>query len=145
MAHHINMTVGSLVMAGGVAGYIKKRSKASLIAGVSTGLMYFGTAYLLTHDQEQLGHDLAVGLSIVLGGAMAKRCVAQQQYDSQSSCPTLHHLVQASLPHNPCCHLPGSAVTAGKFMPGGAVAILAGVAAVYNANKSYEWRNGISF
>eukprot|EP00045_Choanoeca_perplexa_P009830 m.96197 g.96197 ORF g.96197 m.96197 type:complete len:94 (-) comp15044_c0_seq7:1167-1448(-) len=80
------------------------------VAGVSIGLVYGASGYMIANGNAQAGHDLATALSVIVTAIMARR-----------------------------------ASSSGKLMPAGAVASLALLAAAYNARKSYEWRNGISF
>jgi uncharacterized membrane protein (UPF0136 family) len=73
---HLNLTLGGLVMAGGAAGYMRKGSKASLLAGVTFGTMYIGSGYLIAFtDNVYKGHVVATTASGVMALAMGQRYV----------------------------------------------------------------------
>jgi uncharacterized membrane protein (UPF0136 family) len=64
---HLNLTLGGLVMAGGAVGYMKKGSKASLLAGMAFGSMFLGAGYAIAKtDYVNEGHVLATTASGVL-------------------------------------------------------------------------------
>ena len=101
-SHHINFAVGAIIAtgavavsrsvqflcgsragphpyapmprrAGGLMGYAKARSVPSLVAGLSFGTLYAAAGYLIASGRERNGHDLAVGVSALLVGAMGAR------------------------------------------------------------------------
>ena len=58
---------GLLTIVGGVIGYVKAGSTASIIAGSVSGILLLGAAYLLS-DHLELGLALAALISILLAG-----------------------------------------------------------------------------
>jgi uncharacterized membrane protein (UPF0136 family) len=61
---HMNMSIGGLVILGGAMGFMKKGSKASLIAGLGVGSILIGSSYLIAKtDYVYEGH--LVGTSAV--------------------------------------------------------------------------------
>jgi uncharacterized membrane protein (UPF0136 family) len=61
---------GVLTIAGGVVGFVKAKSKASLIAGGISGLLLIGASYMLWHCQcsNRAGLILALVVSVALAG-----------------------------------------------------------------------------
>ena len=59
---------GALTIAGGVMGFVKAGSKASLIAGGVSGLLLVLAGYLLASGREKPGLILGVLVSIALVG-----------------------------------------------------------------------------
>jgi uncharacterized membrane protein (UPF0136 family) len=59
---------GALTIAGGVVGYVKAKSKASLIAGGISGLLLLVAAYLMNSGHFLAGQILALVLSVLLAG-----------------------------------------------------------------------------
>ena len=72
---HLNMTLGGVLCAGGLAGYVKAKSMPSLIAGFGLGALYFGSAVLINRGQSAKGHASAIVPSVVLLGAMGQKAV----------------------------------------------------------------------
>jgi uncharacterized membrane protein (UPF0136 family) len=71
---HVNLSLGGLVMAGGVYGYFKKGSTPSLIAGLTVGSVLVGSGYLIAAtDHVYHGHCLATATSGLLALAMGGR------------------------------------------------------------------------
>jgi uncharacterized membrane protein (UPF0136 family) len=59
---------GALTIAGGVVGYVKAKSKASLIAGGISGLLLLVAAYLMNSGSFSVGRILSLVLSVLLAG-----------------------------------------------------------------------------
>ena len=59
---------GALTIAGGVVGYVKAKSRASLIAGGISGLLLLLAAYLMTSGSFPAGRILALVISVLLAG-----------------------------------------------------------------------------
>jgi uncharacterized membrane protein (UPF0136 family) len=101
---------------GGMIGYLKKGSKASLVAGVICGGVYSFSGYLINSNNEQ-GHDIAAATSVVLAAVMGARVLKSASY--------LHCLPPRDDSHR-----------TGKFMPAGLVTLCAtamGSYSIYNA------------
>ena len=64
---HPVFSLGALTIIGGSIGYLKKGSKASLIAGVGFGGLLIGSGVLISGENQFEGHALAS----VTSGAMA--------------------------------------------------------------------------
>lgn len=75
-AHLVAGVLGGITIVGGAMGYLRKRSVASLVAGLLIGASYLYSAMLLNAvgDAEQ-GRVLAIATSAVLGAAMGVRYV----------------------------------------------------------------------
>ncbi|CRK30083.1 hypothetical protein BN1708_015740 [Verticillium longisporum] len=65
------------VAAGGTFGFVRTRSKPSLIAGLTLGTSFAFAGYLLKKNKDY-GAELALGSSVVLLGAGAQRLIATQ-------------------------------------------------------------------
>ncbi len=59
---------GVLTIVGGVIGFVKAKSNASLIAGGISGALILLTAYLLSSGSFQAGRVLALVVSVLLAG-----------------------------------------------------------------------------
>ena len=57
-------------MAGGLYGFLKAGSRASLAAGCGLGSLLVGSGMLISQGNDLEGHGLALGSSTVLSGAM---------------------------------------------------------------------------
>jgi uncharacterized membrane protein (UPF0136 family) len=68
---------GVLSLVGGVMGYVKAKSRASLIAGGVSGLVLLGSAALAT-TQPVAGFVLASVVSVALVARFAKSAVAKR-------------------------------------------------------------------
>jgi len=86
------------MFSGGAIGYLRKRSKMSLIAGSLVGALYFYAASLMAATPEgnvwtdPTGRKVAVGASLLLFVAMAQRAIAT----SFAPVPTLVSIVGAA-------------------------------------------------
>ena len=78
---HANLSLGVLVMLGGIAGFLRKGSKASLVAGLSMGSLLLGSGYMIAKtDQIYEGHLLAGGTSGVMALAMGQRYLSTSKF-----------------------------------------------------------------
>ncbi len=59
---------GALTIAGGVMGYLKAGSNASLIAGGVSGLLLLVSGYLVASGKVQAGLILGIVISVALAG-----------------------------------------------------------------------------
>ncbi|EGG13375.1 transmembrane protein 14 B [Cavenderia fasciculata] len=69
---HISNGMGALALMGGVAGYMMKGSKPSLIGGSVFSALYFGTSYLIG-EKPEVGHGVCAGISAAFATIMLKR------------------------------------------------------------------------
>lgn len=78
---HLNLTLGGLVVLGGVIGYVKKGSKASLMAGVGAGSLLLGTGYMIAYtDKIFEAHVLGTTSSGMLALAMGQRFLSSGKF-----------------------------------------------------------------
>lgn len=78
---HINLSLGGLVMAGGLVGYLKKGSHISLVSGITVGSLLLGSGYLIAKTEHVYeGHVLATTTSSVLALAMGHRFVTTSKF-----------------------------------------------------------------
>ncbi|GAX13802.1 hypothetical protein FisN_30Lh096 [Fistulifera solaris] len=78
---HVNLSLGGLVLAGGIVGYVKKGSRMSLISGITVGSLLLGSGYLIAKtDQVYEGHVLATTTSSILALAMGQRFMATGKF-----------------------------------------------------------------
>mmetsp|Transcript_15335 Transcript_15335/g.24984 ORF Transcript_15335/g.24984 Transcript_15335/m.24984 type:complete len:118 (+) Transcript_15335:345-698(+) len=75
---HLSTTLAVLLGAGGIAGYMKKGSVPSLVAGVALGSGYLASAYLLRNGSEEQGHWVGFASSQALFLGMAPRVAARK-------------------------------------------------------------------
>ena len=71
---NLNLALAVVLPVGGLAGYVKKGSKPSLIAGVGVGMAY-GCASTLSKSHVKAGHGLGFATSLVLALVGYKRWV----------------------------------------------------------------------
>jgi uncharacterized membrane protein (UPF0136 family) len=77
----MNLGVGSLVVMGGVMGYVRKGSTPSLVAGVTVGSLLLGSGYMIAKtDNVYEGHVLASGAAGILAVAMGRRFMLTQKF-----------------------------------------------------------------
>ncbi len=78
---HVNLSLGGLVLAGGIVGYVKKGSRMSLLSGITVGSLLLGSGYLIAKtDHVYEGHILATTTSSILALAMGQRFVATGKF-----------------------------------------------------------------
>ncbi|KAL2124577.1 hypothetical protein VTJ04DRAFT_942 [Mycothermus thermophilus] len=66
--------LAALTATGGAAGYVRTRSKPSLIAGTAVGLLYGLGGYRISNN-EPYGIELSLLASLVLGGSAIPRAI----------------------------------------------------------------------
>lgn len=66
MTAWIVLIYGILVAIGGIMGYVKAQSMASLVAGVGAGLILAGAAFAMMRDAYQAGWWIALVVAILL-------------------------------------------------------------------------------
>ena len=77
----MNLSLGGLVMVGGLAGYFRKGSKASLVAGLAMGSLLVGSGYMIAKtDNVYEGHLLATGTSGIMAIAMGQRFLSTGKF-----------------------------------------------------------------
>jgi uncharacterized membrane protein (UPF0136 family) len=70
---HFNYTAGGLVCAGGVAGFVRSASTASLAGGLGAGLPLLASGYMIASGDDFNGHALGCASGGVLAGGMGMR------------------------------------------------------------------------
>lgn len=113
----------------GVIGFVKKGSKASLVAGLLCGGIYGFSGYLIHSNNEQ-GHDIAAITSVLLAAIMGARVIKLVSH-SLSYFLFISHSYLSFLIFN----------RTGKFMPAGLVTVCATLVGSYSAYKSYSFRD----
>ncbi len=71
---------GALTIAGGVMGYLKAGSNASLIAGGISGLLLLVAGYLVATGKAQPGLILGIVVSIALAGRFVPAFLATHKF-----------------------------------------------------------------
>ncbi|GAM25081.1 hypothetical protein SAMD00019534_082560, partial [Acytostelium subglobosum LB1] len=74
MSTHINYTMATLTLAGGIIGYAKAKSIPSLVAGTSFALLYTASGVLIEKN-PQMGHGMTAVISLILASTMGKRAI----------------------------------------------------------------------
>ena len=69
----MNYTAGGLVCAGGIAGYARSASVASLAGGLGAGLPLLGAGYIISSGSDFEGHALGCASGSVLTVGMGAR------------------------------------------------------------------------
>ena len=64
---------GAVTIVGGLVGYLKKGSKASLGAGVVCGSLLVGSGLMISGESQYGGHSLAAGTSALMVLGMGQR------------------------------------------------------------------------
>jgi uncharacterized membrane protein (UPF0136 family) len=72
IATYIVLVYGLLVIVGGVIGFLKAKSNASLIAGVVSGILVLVSGFIMLSGML-LGTYLALGITFVLMGVFGMR------------------------------------------------------------------------
>ena len=75
----MNAGVGSLVFAGGLMGFVKAGSRASLIAGSMFGGLLMVSSYLIK-TKKQIGNILGSGVSAMLSYTMGKKFLNSKKF-----------------------------------------------------------------
>lgn len=71
---------GALTIAGGVMGYLKAGSNASLIAGSVSGLLLLLAGYLVASGKAQPGLILGIVISVALAGRFIPAFLATHKF-----------------------------------------------------------------
>ena len=78
---HLNLSLGGLVILGGVMGYVRKGSTPSLVAGVSIGSLLLGSGYMVAKtDKVFEGFALGTVSSTVLAVGMGQRYLSTGKF-----------------------------------------------------------------
>ena len=70
---HPAFGLGALTLVGGIAGYIRKGSKASLGAGVLCGGVLLASGVMISGDSQYSGHSVAAATSGLMTLGMGQR------------------------------------------------------------------------
>lgn len=74
---HLNISLGLLIGGGGIYGYVRKGSRASLIAGMGIGSLLLGSGYMIWKtDRVFEGHTIAATSTGIMTLAMGQRYMA---------------------------------------------------------------------
>ena len=77
---HPVFTFGALTVLGGAAGYFRKGSKASLLAGVGCGSLLIGSGIMISGENQFEGHALASLTSGVMAAGMGQRYLKSSKF-----------------------------------------------------------------
>mmetsp|Transcript_16420 Transcript_16420/g.23364 ORF Transcript_16420/g.23364 Transcript_16420/m.23364 type:complete len:111 (-) Transcript_16420:263-595(-) len=77
---HPAFGLGGLVLTGGMVGYMKKGSKASLGAGIVCGSLLIGSGVLISRENQYEGHILASTTSGIMALGMGHRFVKTAKF-----------------------------------------------------------------
>ncbi|QPG75860.1 hypothetical protein FOA43_003244 [Brettanomyces nanus] len=69
---HPTWALGTISLAGGIAGYARKGSLPSLIAGTAISTLYFGAGYLLHNNREYGIHTALLASSLTLFAGISR-------------------------------------------------------------------------
>ena len=72
---HLAATMAAVLGGGGVFGFVRRDSLASLVAGVTLGSAYWYGSRKIAAGEEKAGFTAALAASTALGGAMGVRFV----------------------------------------------------------------------
>lgn len=76
---HAAYAVGALLCAGGLAGFVRARSKPSLFAGVGLGTLMLVSGYIIQKGNDLEGHTLALVTSgLVVAGTLPRAVKTQK-------------------------------------------------------------------
>lgn len=70
---HAAFGLALVCAAGGIAGYVTRKSLPSLLAGLGLGAAFGASGYLINSGHPDVGHPLALAGSATLAGAMGSR------------------------------------------------------------------------
>lgn len=77
---HLNYTAGGLCVAGGLVGYMRAASMASLMGGFGAGFPLFGAGYLISSGSDFEGHALGCAAGSALTGGMGMRFIKSGKF-----------------------------------------------------------------
>lgn len=78
LATFVVLGYGVFALVGGVIGYVKAKSKASLIAGLISGILLLGSAYGFTQN-VRAAHWISLVVALILGIRFTKKWVATRR------------------------------------------------------------------
>lgn len=75
----MNNTVSAICAVGGIAGYVKAKSKPSLIAGLTFSGLFAVSGYMIKNGHPDRGHQLATVSGAVLAAATGPRAIRSKK------------------------------------------------------------------
>jgi uncharacterized membrane protein (UPF0136 family) len=77
---HPALGLGAMTIAGGILGYVRKGSKASLGAGLVCGSLLIGSGAMIAGESQFQGHSLAAGTSALMAIGMGQRFMKTSKF-----------------------------------------------------------------
>ncbi|GLC41894.1 hypothetical protein PLESTF_000097300 [Pleodorina starrii] len=70
---HLDIALSALTSLGGVMGYVRKKSLPSLLGGLTFGVAFGATAYIIQTHDAFVGHSVGCATSAVMATMMGMR------------------------------------------------------------------------
>ncbi|GFR46621.1 hypothetical protein Agub_g8225 [Astrephomene gubernaculifera] len=70
---HLDFALSALTSLGGIMGYVRKNSLPSLLGGLTFGVAYGATAYIIQNHDAVLGHTVGCATSAIMATMMGMR------------------------------------------------------------------------
>mmetsp|Transcript_25502 Transcript_25502/g.28330 ORF Transcript_25502/g.28330 Transcript_25502/m.28330 type:complete len:114 (-) Transcript_25502:82-423(-) len=74
-SEHASYGLAALTVAGGTMGFVKAKSKGSLVGGLVLGSAFVASGMLIRKGYHSEGHGLALASSLALTGIMGRRAL----------------------------------------------------------------------
>ncbi|PNH06431.1 Transmembrane protein 14A [Tetrabaena socialis] len=72
---HLDLALSALTSLGGIMGYVKKKSLPSLLGGLTFGVAFGASAYIIQNQDALLGHSVGCATSALMLTMMGARFV----------------------------------------------------------------------